>query len=445
MSGAICEKHYYSPAQLRKMGGKHWKHIEEVITLSQPEKKVGYQSSQTNKTPGKYIEVYELHGMFPNWWITENLMDEDYSQQIHIVTFYKGQDGKYKGIPLFQGKEKEFPYKFIPRDKIYGRALGLGGAEELFEPQVWTNYDVIRMKGMLDVASKVIFQTADQAFARRNKITNLNNGEILTYEDGKPLQQINTTPVNIKIFENSAAQWEENAMVLGAANEAIMGDKPSAGTPFKLQELVASEGHALHEYRKGKLAIFVDEIYKDWIIPYISKEITNGTEFLSELDLDELQYISEQVAKCKTNEVVIERVLNGQPIFTDQVEEFRNKVMEDYRRENKKFIEILKDELKDAPLDIRINIVGKQANLDKITDKLTNIFRVVMANPAILQNPGMAKLFNQIIESSGLEPIDFYNFTKPQQMTPEQQQVIAQQMETQKQQGINKGNELNIK
>ena len=51
---------------------------------------------------------------------------------------------------LKKAKEKELIYKFIPRDKIFGRALGYGGAEELFEPQVWTNYDTIRIKGLLD-------------------------------------------------------------------------------------------------------------------------------------------------------------------------------------------------------------------------------------------------------------------------------------------------------
>lgn len=448
LSGAICEKHNYSPDQLRKMGKKHWKNIEEVILLSDTEKSTP-DGKKKNKTPSKYIEVYELHGTFPNSWLKEyddeySEDDEDYSQQMHIVTFYVGQDNQSHCIDLYKGKEKEFPYKFVARDAIYGRALGLGGAEELFEPQVWTNYDVIRMKGMLDIASKVIFQTSDQAFARRNKITNLNNGEILTTEDGKPLSQINTTPVNMRVFENSVSQWEEHARVLGAAGEAVMGESPSAGTPFKLQELVTGEGHALHEYRKGKLAVFLDEIYKDWIIPYIAKEITNGQEFLSELDLDEMQYISEAIANCKANEAIIERILNGQPIYPDEVELYKQQVTEDFKKGgNRKFIEILADELKDAPLDVRINIVGKQKDLNKITDKLTNIFRVVMANPMVLQAPGMSKLFNAIIESSGLDPIDFTSFTKPKPQVVGEQ-PIENQKEKVKQYGVESNPGLNV-
>jgi len=40
-------------------------------------------------------------------------------------------------------------------------------------------------------------------------------------------------------------------------------------------------------------------------------------------------------------------------------------------------------------------------------DKLVNIFRQVASAPQLLDDPRMAKLFNQILESSGLSPINF--------------------------------------
>ena len=70
--------------------------------------------------------------------------------------------------------------------------------------------------------------------------------------------------------------WEAHAQQMGAANDAIMGETPASGTPFDLQELVTQEASSLHEYRKGKIATFVDEIYQDWIIPYIVREISKG-------------------------------------------------------------------------------------------------------------------------------------------------------------------------
>ena len=45
-------------------------------------------------------------------------------------------------------------------------------------------------------------------------------------------------------------------------------------------------------------------------------------------------------------------------------------------------------------------------------NKLVNIFRQILAAPQVLANPAMAKLFNQIIASSGLDPLDFSGLTK---------------------------------
>lgn len=429
LSGTICEKHNYSPDQLKEMENKHWGDkkygatgtIDDVIRISQNKKKEN-NSMKESKTPNKYIEVYEVHGMFPEWCLTDYSGNEEYenkyTRQLHIITFYPTEEGK-KGICLYKGKEKEHPYKLILRDKIYNRALGMGGAEELFEAQVWTTYDAIRIKGMLDAVSKILYQTADESFANRNKTDNLDHGEILVHKEGKPLTQINTYSPNIALFERSINDWEIHARMIGAAQEAIMGDQPPSGTPFKSVEFQATESHSLHEYRKGKLATFIDEIYRDWVIPYLSREIMEGQEFLAELDLEELQAISDTLVVNETNKMIKDRILNGELIYPDEIDKYKQIVKDEFAKGgSKRFIEIIKDEFKNAPIDVYVNIVGKQKNLAGIVDKLTNIFKTIMVNPAILQNPPMAKLFNSILEASGLDSIDFSGFKIPPPTLP---------------------------
>jgi len=97
---------------------------------------------------------------------------------------------------------------------------------------------------------------------------------------------------------------------------------------------------------------------------------------------------------------------------------------------NKKFIKILKDDWKDAPIEIEIVVAGKQKNLGKMADSITNIFRFIFSNPQgfmqIMQMPGMAKSFNQIMEYSGLNSMDFSGMEKIQQEQQMQQQNMAQ-------------------
>ena len=427
LSGPICEKHFYSPDQLKEMEKKGWKNIDEVITLAQPQK-TDDKGKQSN-TPGKYIEVFEVHGVFPKSFLDdEESYNEDgydnYSRQIHICTTYQSKEAGKQYITLFKGPEKESPYKFKARDEVYGRALGMGGAEELFEAQVWTNYGEMAKKGLLDHASKSLLQTQDPAFANRNKTDNLENGEILVTAANTTISPINNAPVNAVAFENAVREWEAHARQTGSANESIMGESPSSGTPFKLQELVTAESHSLHEYRKGQLATFLDEIYKDWILPMMRKEVVKGSEFLAELELDELQAIADSLVICETNKMIKQMILKGEDIYPDMIEEKKAKVREQFMKGgNKRFLEIFKDEMKDAEMDVAVNIAGKQKNLAQMTDKLVNILRQLAQNPAILDDPRMAKIFNQVLEASGLSPIDFYMPPKPPQQLPQNPQM----------------------
>ncbi len=432
LSGPIAEKHNFSPEELKETSSLGWGEtkngatgsIDDLLVLAKDYYKDQSltQEKKQSKTPGRYIEVYEVHGIFSNLWLQgkENYEDkgDEISRQLHIIAFYKDEKEEKQGFTLYKGKEKNHPYKLLLRDKIYGRALGFGGAEELFEPQVWTNYSMIRMKAMLDGASKVILQTADSKFRNRQITTDLDNNEILIHDDGKPLQQVDTIPRNIVLFEKAVESWQNQARSMGAATDSILGESPSAGTPFKLQELITAESHSLHEYRKGKIAIFIEEIYRDWILPKIAKEVVKEQKFMTELNLDEMQSVVDSIVINQTNQFIKEKILNGELPDQTAIEDYKQEIRNSFMKGNKKFISILEGEFKDMPLQIKINIAGKQKYMAGMVDKLTNVFRAIIANPAILQNPSMAKLFNQILEYSGMNPIDFSGFNIQQTQEP---------------------------
>src|SRR3990167_8801867 len=207
-----------------------------------------------------------------------------------------------------------------------------------------------------------------------------------------------------------------------------MGEPPTAGTPFKLQELVTNESRGLHDFRRGKFAKHLEEIYKDWIIPHIQKKITDGAKFLSELDLEELQYVAERLVTNETNKMKTEYVLSngGDAPPPEMVTEFEQKTKDEFKKKGSKhFIEILKGEFRDSPLSVKINIAGKQKSLNAMTDKIVNIFRFAFGNPQgfaqVMQIPGMAKSFNQILELSGMSPVDFQGIEKLALPTPQPQ------------------------
>lgn len=425
LSSPFGFRNYYSPSQILKMAPRHWGDaaygadvtLEELTILASTKKSPDQDSSKKNDTPGQQIEVYDVYGDMPESWLREDGAAGKYVLQMQIVAYYKNDNGEREHVTLFKAKLNELPFKLKLRDPIHGRALGIGGVEELFEPQTWVRYSDIALKDLLDAASKVVLLTNDPGFAERHPsgLKDLDNLEVVEIAEGKEVSQLDTRPVNFSLFEQKATEWTQHAQLMGGAPDPVLGESPSAGTPFKLQDLVVTEAHGIHDYRQGKLVAFMATIYRDWILPFITKEITAGKEFLSSLSLDQLTAVADNLVLVKANEVQKERILSGQlPLTDEEVEKLKTKTREQFMRGgNNRFIKILKDELKDVPLRVRVNIAGKQKDLNKITDKLVNIFRQIIATPQVLDDPRMMKLFNEILEASGLSPIDFYQRPKP--------------------------------
>lgn len=441
LSGPFALKHQFSPDQLLDMAALGWGNeasgatatLQEVIALSQDEKATDKPEGKKNATPGRYIEVYEVHGTLPARYLSDDpdvTGGETFIPQLQIICFYRGTGDKKTGITLFKGKEKKQPFKNKSRDEIYGRALGFGGAEELFEPQIWTNLSMIRKKEMLDAASKIAHVTDDPTFASNNNTRHIDNGAILQKAPGSSVEQLNTIPVNMKYFDAAVDEWETHAQQMGAANDAILGDSPASGTPFKLQELVTQEAHGLHDYRKGQLAVFVEEIYRDWVLPRLIRDMLKGQEFLADLSLDELQSVADSVVENAANDQIKAQMLKGVLPSQDAIDLLKQTMRDQFMKGgNKRFLKILQGELKDLPMAVTIDIAGKQKDLSAMVDKLSNIMRFAFStyNPqtgtfAALDDPRMAKLLNQIFEYSGLSPIDFSPPVAPQQQAPTPQQ-----------------------
>lgn len=417
LSGPIGIKHYYSPDQLLEMASRGWGSkengatatLEETIILSREDKKEDASGKPMN-TPGRYIEVYEVHGNMPKRFANPDDNSEEYETRLFICCFYQNKDGKKNGIILFTALERESPFKVIKRDEVYGRAVGRGGAEELFDPQVGVNMDMLRRADFLDAASKTIVGVTGLnagTITTKTNLKNLDNLHMIDLADGD-MKQIDTYPRNFPIFDKDSEMWETHAKDVGAAQDPIQGKEPNSGTPFASLQAQIQQGLGLHDYRRKQYARHIAEIYEDDFIPEIQREICKGTKFLSELSMEELKYVTDALVECETQKMIKERILNGEEISKEMEDEFRLKVREQFKKKgNKHFIEILKGEFKDKPLAVKVSVAGDK-RLSETVDKITKIVQfIVAANPMALAFPGTWDLINQIIEQSGLDPVDF--------------------------------------
>ena len=433
LSGPICEKHQYSPAQLMEMAGKWDKNkIEEAILMAEAQKTT--TPGRKTKTPGKYIEVYELHGTFPETWLNKSgeskyTDDTKFVSQVQIICYYRSEDRRRNGIVLYKGIEPKSIYKALKRDDVYGRACGYGGVEELFEPQTWTNYNEIQMKKMLDAAALMIITTTDKKFAQQ-KLSDLDQNEIMLLSENTDASQLTIQPQNRTMFEQAVINWEQHARTTGSASDPQLGLAPVSGTPLGTTQIITNQGEGSHAYRRGKLATFWGEIYRDWVLPGYVEEINQGQEWLDELTVDELQEVAEAIVRKKVHGedgILRKKIMSGERPTPEEVE-----LIETMEREafvaggNKHFLKTLRGEMSDLPIDVDISVAGKQKDLPKAADALNNILRTVIANPqgfmATMQIPGMSSSYNQVLEYAGLNPINFAGVTRKmmQNMAPQE-------------------------
>ena len=420
LSGPICKKLQYTPDKLKEMEAKGWGKfgttIDELLALALNQKTTTQVNGRTIETPSKYVEVYDLYGVLPAKYLYDaedenvTVAEHDYVNQQQVIAFYRDHTGEKQGVTLFKGKAKKGRYKFYKRDPIFGRALGRGGVEELFEPQVWVNYSEIQKKELLDQASKMIYQTTDGQFHVRNNLSLVEQGEVFVVKDGSTLNQVNTTPINITAFENALASWDMTAKEIAAAYDSMSGADSKAGTPFRLGLLQNQEAHSLHQYRKGKLGgQFLPEIYRDWIIPEIQRDLASGdSQFMANLSLEEMQAIADQVVTSTVNRAIVQKILSGNILDYGEVDAMKESYKEIFfRKGNKKFFKIFKDELQGLPIDIEVNVTGEEKNKALMAEKMGAVFSQIAQNPALLDDPRMSKLFNEILEASGLSPLAY--------------------------------------
>lgn len=416
MAGPICIKHQYTPAEMVEFKGK-WidAEIDKAIALAVSEIEVSIAGDQKVKTAGKYVEVYELRGNLPATWLDPEGSINTYTPQMWIVCYYNDNEGKQQGITLYKGTDKPLAENFkslkIDRIRSKGRACGRSIVETLFEPQVWNNYSAIKIKALLDSAINV-FQTDSEEFGNQ-KLSELKHNTILKHETGKPITQVSGTLQNLTAFTNQQQKLTTDARILGSASEGSLGVAPASGTPFALENLVVQQGQGIHEYRQGKIAtFFADVLYRDWILQYLVDEMNNGKKFSEELSLEEMQEVAGKISANKTEDKIKDMILNGE-IVTPEMKDMMMTTFKDNFMKNgtRGFFEVVKGELKEIPVSVMINVAGKQKNLAKNADKLSNL--ILNMTKFGVPFSALAKPFNELLEDSGLSPVDFSKAITP--------------------------------
>lgn len=435
LGGPIALKMNFSPSQLKAMEKYGWgktsngatMSLEDLCYLASYEKDApGVVANKQNQIPGKTIEIYVIRGDMPESYLKEDGDEETFVSQLQIIALYTDDENNKQGVTLYR-KEEEDGIKFFSSTEVEGRALGRGVGEKLIHPQIWTNWTIIHKNSLLEAGSKVPLVTDDPSYTNKNKIIDMENLEVTTIEEGKSIHQIPTAAVaNVQLFERAINEWYQHGQFVGQAFDSLMGKEESAGTTFRGQNQLVQQGRGPHDRRRGQRAKFIEEIYRDWIIPNIVKEINKGHKFLATLSAEEMKWVADQMATVAVKKDVKEMIMSGKIVTNEEQEMMTQMFKQDFFKKGAKHLhEVLKGELDNVADRIGLNIAGKQKNLTGLSDRILSILEVAMQNPQFrtnLEANGMMGAFNDLLEYSGLSPADFSTVVNTQPvLSPVQQ------------------------
>jgi len=414
-------KRTFAPSKLKAMEKQGWGSeangaegtISDLIAKATFDKDPeGARKGNTpNDTPGKNIEVYIVHGPLAKGYLDDSNDLENTENALFVVAFYYDEKNNKQGFTLYRKKEAEGTLLFFASKEVEGRALGRGVGEQMVHPQIWTNFLEIHKQKMLEAGAKIPLVTDDESFTNRQQVMNMENLEVTTVADGKTIKKIDTLgTANIQLYQNAINDWFQYAQYTGQAFDSLMGKEESAGTTFRGQERLVAQGRGPHDRKRGKRAKFVEKIYREHIIPQMKREILSGKEFLVSLDSDDMTWLMEQLAENHANRERNEAVVSGK--LPGDKEVLKQKFKEDFQKGgNRRLLGILKEEFRNVEIKMGINISGKQKNLVDLSDKLLSIFQFAFSNPQAfqqaMQQPALAKTFNDILEFSGIPQADF--------------------------------------
>lgn len=413
LSGVIIERHFYTPGQLKQMEGK-WQNIDEAIELAKNSKAADYENGSI-ETQGDYIEVWEVHGELPDKFYEEGEIetlksDEEYFRQMHVVVFGNVSTPtgaiEEQGVTLFKGREKENPYKYFNREEVPGRALGVGIVEELEQAQVWTNKAINEEKKVMELAGKIVYQQSGKGIVK-NILTDVDNGTVVDNK-GQVITQLSSVPSSLPEFQNLVEKWNTQAERVTSTYAAMTGDNLPSGTAYRLGALQNQEANSQFEYLRENKGLFVVELFTDWVIPYLKKRLNNEHTLVSDFTADELQLIDKSFQTFETNQKIKDYILNpgniGTPLNEDMIAQFNSDAMQKITAtKNRRGIKIPKDYYKDCEFKLDIIVTNEQRIKAVYLETLSNILQTVAANPAIIQDPVLSKIFTEIMEVAGFD------------------------------------------
>lgn len=414
MAGTRIIRHYLSPSELIAKSDV-WKNTEDAIKTAEEirEKDIEEGGQEKAKTQGELIEVFELIGdvskcLFDDAVARMNGDDYEYNKEdkykfvqvrIYIcgADWYDKDTKEAKGIVFYAEEEKNVD-KYLARNPMAGRALGVGIYEDLFENQKWHNYTKTEEMRMIAIAGKKLYWSDDPEILANIFDEGVDHGTILRVGQGKTLSELNQLPTGTPIYSNIRAEYDESANRKTSSFNAKIGEESKAGTPFRAQYLQNLEATSQFEQYREEIGFLIKEVVEDWILPDALDDITKEDKIYTVFTPQELALIDEVIINKTVNQEIIERTKKRIVVSPVEAEAIALNVQAELRKNgNKRMLKEIKDFIKKTPGRVRVHTTDEARNKAVYFESLGNALALLAP-----EDPRRNPIIDRIMDAIGI-------------------------------------------
>lgn len=412
-------------AQLRQRKGYDKKMVNELCGALAVREGVDKQKKDNKNN---YIKLYEIHGNFPLSYLTGKEKDEDeYVQQMHVISFVASKKtGEFDDYTLVSGREEQDPYMLTSLIPATDGSVSLNGAvKNLFEAQWMMNHTVKSIKDQLDLASKLIFQTSDENFIGKNVLTAIETGDILIHAQNQNLTQINNNSHDVTSLQNFGTLWKSLSSEISGVSESMLGNAAPSGTAWRQVEALLQESHSLFELMTENKGLYIEEMLRRFVIPFLKKQMNNNDEISATLESNDLTkidalYIPNEAIR-RYNKQAVEDVLNDKPLIPFDPLMGQSQVTQELSTSgNKRYFAPhefkdtkWKEVFKNLEWEIDVDVTGESIDKKELITTLTTALKV-LADPNLANNPKAQFVIDKILIASGqISPIELSTLPSP--------------------------------
>lgn len=435
------EKFYKTPAQLRKIKEYDQDVVSALIDAITTRKTLDKQQQDIELD---FIELYEVHGE-----LDERLLEKEpdmsidqkdivYREQMHVLSYLSDGEGEYLDFCLYKGKEKRDPYMITHLIEEDGRTLSIGAVEYLFDAQWMRNHTVKNMKDTLDIASKLVFQTADSRYVGRNVLSAIETGDIFIHEVNMPLTRVANDKPDIVALQNFGSMWDNLSRELTSTPESMRGINPPANQPWSTTGTLLQQGNSLFEMMTESKGLAIEDMMREFVIPFLKTQMDTKDEIVATLtseqiaDIDAMYVPVEAVKRFnrKAVEQTIQHLETGDPQSAPSPyqPQLAQQAVKDQMAMLGNKRSFKPDELDQATWDTvlgdfewkcNVEVTNEDTNKQAVMQTLNTVFQTIASNPYILQNPNAKMVFDAILTETGrLSPLQLAQVNGPSARMP---------------------------